>query len=120
MYAAKTSGRSRKALFDAEMHSQSARRLGLISGLRDAVDGSQFTVEYQPIVTLGRRNDGRRRSLNPMDPSTLGKVSPSEFIPLAEEVGTIVPIGRFVLAESCRRYAEWMPHSQTGARSRCT
>ncbi len=107
MYAAKTSGRSRKALFDAEMHSQSARRLGLISGLRDAVDGGQFTVEYQPIVTL---NDGTMVGVEALirwTHPTLGKVSPSEFIPLAEEVGAIVPIGRYVLAESCARYEEW-------------
>ncbi|MGH7716456.1 MAG: putative bifunctional diguanylate cyclase/phosphodiesterase, partial [Vulcanimicrobiaceae bacterium] len=107
MYAAKTSGRSRKALFDAEMHSQSARRLGLISGLRDAVDGGQFTVEYQPIVTLTEGTMVGVEALIRWAHPTLGKVSPGEFIPLAEEVGTIVPIGRFVLAESCRRFAEW-------------
>ncbi|MGA3037731.1 MAG: bifunctional diguanylate cyclase/phosphodiesterase [Vulcanimicrobiaceae bacterium] len=109
MYAAKTGGRSRKALFDAEMHSQSARRLGLINGLRDAVDGSQFTVEYQPIVML---TDGAMVGVEALirwSHPTLGKVSPGEFIPLAEEVGAIVPIGRFVLTESCRRYAEWAP-----------
>jgi diguanylate cyclase (GGDEF)-like protein len=107
MYSAKTGGRSRKALFDAEMHSQSARRLGLINGLRDAVDGSQFRVEYQPIVTLAEGTMVGVEALIRWTHPTLGAVSPSEFIPLAEEVGTIVPIGRFVLMESCRRFAEW-------------
>lgn len=107
MYAAKTSGRSRRALFDAEMHSQSARRLSLINALREAVEADQFTVEYQPIVALDDGYVVGVEALVRWSHPTLGRVTPGEFIPLAEEVGIVVPIGRFVLAESCRRYGEW-------------
>lgn len=107
MYAAKTGGRSRRALFDAEMHSQSARRLALINGLREAIDANQFTVEYQPIVALEDESMAGVEALVRWFHPVLGRVAPGEFIPLAEEVGVIVPIGRFVLAESCRRFAEW-------------
>lgn len=116
MYAAKTGGRSRRALFDAEMHSQSARRLALINGLREAIDAAQFTVEYQPIVALDDGSMVGVEALVRWSHPVLGRVSPGEFIPLAEEVGVIVPIGRFVLTESCRRLAEWrklQPHGFT-------
>ena len=107
MYAAKTRGRSRWALFDAEMHSQSARRLSLINGLREAVEQKEFTVEYQPIVGLDDGHMVGVEALVRWSSPTLGQVTPGEFIPLAEEVGVVVPIGRFVIAEACRRYAEW-------------
>jgi len=107
MYAAKTNGRSRRALYDAEMHSQSARRLSLINGLREAVEARQFSVEYQPIVALEDERMVGVEALVRWSHPTLGRVAPGEFIPLAEEVGIVVPIGRFVLSEACRRYAEW-------------
>ncbi|MBV8424035.1 MAG: EAL domain-containing protein [Candidatus Eremiobacteraeota bacterium] len=114
MYSAKTGGRSRRALFDAEMHSQSARRLALINGLREAIDAQQFTVEYQPIVDLGDQTMVGVESLVRWSHPVLGRVTPGEFIPLAEEVGVIVSIGRFVLAESCRRFAEWRKLRRSG------
>lgn len=107
MYAAKTNGRSRRALYDAEMHSQSARRLSLINGLRDAVEMEQFTVEYQPIIALEDERIVGVEALLRWSHPTLGRVTPGEFIPLAEEVGIVVPIGRFALAEACKRYGDW-------------
>jgi EAL domain-containing protein (putative c-di-GMP-specific phosphodiesterase class I) len=89
------------------MHSKSARRLSLINGLRDAVDGEQFSVEYQPIIKLEDENMVGVEALVRWSHPTLGRVTPGEFIPLAEEVGIVVPIGRFVLSEACRHYGEW-------------
>ncbi len=107
MYHAKSLGRGRHAFFDHHMHYQAARRLALTSDLRAAIEGEQFTVDYQPIVRL---RDGRLTGFEALvrwrNPST-GEVLPGEFIPLAEDVGLVVPIGRFVFVDACRRLAQW-------------
>ncbi len=107
MYHAKSLGRGRHAFFDHHMHYEAARRLSLTSDLRAAIEQQQFTVDYQPIVRL---NDGRIMGFEALvrwrNPTT-GEVLPGEFIPLAEEVGLVVPIGRFVFGDACRRLAEW-------------
>lgn len=107
MYHAKSLGRGRHAFFDHHMHFEATRRLALTSDLRAAIEGEQFSVDYQPIVRL---SDGRLQGFealvrwrNPVS----GEVLPGEFIPLAEEVGLVVPIGRYVFVEACRRLAEW-------------
>jgi diguanylate cyclase (GGDEF)-like protein len=107
MYHAKALGRGRHAFFDEHMHHEAARRLALTSDLREAIEEEQFGVDYQPIVRL---DDGRIvgfealvRWRNPLK----GEVLPGEFIPLAEDVGLVVPIGRYVFVDACRRLAEW-------------
>src|ERR1700694_358794 len=107
MYHAKALGRGRHAFFDHHMHFQAARRLALTSSLRAAIEGEQFRVEYQPIVRLAdERLMGFEALVRWRNPST-GQVLPGEFIPLAEEVGLVVPIGRFVFVDACRRLADW-------------
>ena len=107
MYHAKSLGRGRHAFFDHHMHFEATRRLALTSDLRAAIDGEQFTVAYQPIVRIA---DGRISGFEALvrwkNPLT-GEVLPGEFIPLAEDVGLVVPIGRFVFVDACRRLAEW-------------
>ncbi len=107
MYYAKSLGRGRHAFFDHHMHFEATRRLALTSDLRAAIDGEQFTVDYQPIVRL---SDGQVQGFEALvrwrNPVT-GEVLPGEFIPLAEEVGLVVPIGRYVFVDACRRLAEW-------------
>ena len=107
MYHAKALGRGRHAFFDHHMHFEAARRLSLTSDLRKAIENEEFSVEYQPIVRLA---DGRLMGFEALvrwhNPVT-GQVLPGEFIPLAEEVGLVVPIGRFVFVDACRRLAEW-------------
>ncbi|MDB5069356.1 MAG: response regulator receiver modulated diguanylate cyclase/phosphodiesterase with sensor [Candidatus Eremiobacteraeota bacterium] len=107
MYHAKSLGRGRHAFFDHHMHYEAARRLALTSDLRAAIENEQFNVEYQPIVRL---DDGRVMGFEALvrwrNPAT-GQVLPGEFIPLAEEVGLVVPIGRFVFVDACRRLSEW-------------
>jgi len=107
MYHAKSLGRGRHAFFDHHMHYEATRRLALTSDLRAAIEGEQFSVEYQPIVRLdNQRITGFEALVRWKNPAT-GEVLPGEFIPLAEDVGLVVPIGRYVFVDACRRLAEW-------------
>jgi diguanylate cyclase (GGDEF)-like protein len=107
MYHAKSLGRARHAFFDEHMHLEVARRLTLTNDLRLAIEREQFSVMYQPIVRIDSGLiigfEALVRWRNPVT----GEVLPGEFIPLAEEVGLVVAIGRFVIVEACRRLAHW-------------
>ncbi len=106
MYHAKAHGKARHELFDADMHARALDRLGFENDLRHAVKAKAFTMNYQPIVALatGRcigfealvrwKRDGR-------------PVSPATFVPVAEELGIIEPLGTWVLQEACRAFADW-------------
>ncbi len=107
MYHAKALGRGRHAFFDHHMHYEAARRLALTSNLRAAIENEEFSVDYQPIVRLDTaRLTGFEALVRWRNPAT-GEILPGEFIPLAEDVGLIVPIGRFVFVDACSRLAEW-------------
>jgi len=107
MYHAKALGRGRHAFFDHHMHYEAARRLALTSDLRAAIENEEFSVDYQPIVRLDdARLTGFEALVRWRNPAT-GEILPGEFIPLAEEVGLIVPIGRFVFVDACSRLADW-------------
>jgi diguanylate cyclase (GGDEF)-like protein len=114
MYRAKMDGAGRYLLFEPDMHARVSDRVLLEAQLRRAVRQEDFVVHYQPIVWLDtddivsvealvrwRREDG-----------TL--VSPSEFLPVAEETGLIVPIGRFVIRQALAQVHQWqraLPHA---------
>ncbi|HEY8314114.1 MAG TPA: bifunctional diguanylate cyclase/phosphodiesterase [Candidatus Baltobacteraceae bacterium] len=107
MYRAKAMGRARRVYFNKEMHDDAARRLTLRSNLRRAIEERQFTLAYQPIVSL---NNGRIAGVEALLRWNLpeGKqLGPSEFLPLAEELGLMVPVGRFVLNAACAQLAQW-------------
>ncbi len=106
MYHAKAHGKARHELFDADMHARELDRLGLESDLRHAVENLAFEVHFQPIVTLSSRMCAGFEALVRWKRN--GKaISPMQFIPVAEELGLIEPLGTWVLQESCRMFAEW-------------
>ncbi len=106
MYYAKTHGKARHELFDADMHARALDRLGLESDLRHAVKSQAFEVHYQPIVSLSTGMCAGFEALVRWQRN--GKpVSPVQFIPVAEELGLIEAIGTWVLQEACRTFADW-------------
>jgi EAL domain-containing protein (putative c-di-GMP-specific phosphodiesterase class I) len=106
MYAAKRQGLA-WATFGPEMRGDVQRRLQLRGALTHAIDHGEFVVHYQPLhdVALGRPT-GVEALVRWQHPS-LGLIPPLDFIPLAEESGQIVEIGRFVLGEALRQLARW-------------
>jgi len=106
MYHAKTSGKARHELFDADMHARVRDRLGLENDLRHAVSNNAFEVHYQPIVLLNTGMCVGFESLIRWQRNGEA-VSPATFIPLAEELGLIESLGTWVLREACQTFARW-------------
>ena len=107
MYHAKASGRARAATFVPSMHDHASRRLEIATQMRRALDREQFYLAFQPVVSLTTGEIKSCEVLLRWEHPELGAVSPGEFIPIAEEIGLIVPIGKYVLDRACRQFAEW-------------
>jgi diguanylate cyclase (GGDEF)-like protein len=107
MYRAKTTGRSRWVVYDPAMRSAAVERLRVSSDLIGALDAGQLRLVYQPIVALDDERVVGFEALLRWHHPTLGVVAPDRFIPVAEETGLIVPIGRWVLGEACRTASRW-------------
>lgn len=104
---AKGGGGSRFAIFDSNMHARAEKRLQLTTDLRLALERGEFDLLYQPIVTIEDSELSGCEALLRWNHPTEGVMSPTEFMPLAEQTGLVVPIGRFVLRTACRQLARW-------------
>ncbi len=106
MYEAKGHGRNTLRFFDPEMQAAVNSRVVMEAALREAIATSQFLLHYQAQVTEQGRITGAEALLRWTDPKR-GMVSPTEFIPLAEESGLILAIGDWVMESACRQLAQW-------------
>ncbi|MEU3459854.1 EAL domain-containing protein [Streptomyces sp. NPDC006733] len=107
LYWAKADGKARWTLFDPERNAHRMTRQALSSTLRQAVERGEFILEYQPLVGL---DSGVLRGVEALvrwQHPHFGRLAPDRFIGLAEENGSIVQLGRWVLAESCRQARVW-------------
>jgi diguanylate cyclase (GGDEF)-like protein/PAS domain S-box-containing protein len=107
LYWAKADGKARWTLFDPERNAHRMTRQALASTLRPAIERGEFTLEYQPLVGM---EDGRLRGVEALvrwNHPQFGMLTPNRFIGLAEEDGSIVQLGRWVLATACRQARQW-------------
>lgn len=107
MYHAKSDGRNRYSVYDPAMHEAVVSRLELEHDLRAAVERHEFVLLYQPILELGTERCVGVEALLRWQHPTRGLLSPDVFVPVAEETGAIVEIGRWVLEQACADVASW-------------
>ncbi|WP_406148800.1 putative bifunctional diguanylate cyclase/phosphodiesterase [Streptomyces sp. NBC_01012] len=107
LYWAKADGRARWTLFDPERNAHRMTRQALSSTLAPAVERGEFALEYQPLVGLADEVVRGVEALVRWNHPRFGLLAPSRFVPIAEEDGTIVQLGRWVLRTACRQARRW-------------
>jgi len=107
MYRAKVGGRARYEIFDASMRAKIRDHQQLERDLRMAVEQEAFSLHFQPIIALESGRIVHFEALVRWRHPERGMIPPDKFIPLAEECGLIVPLGRFIFAEACRQITLW-------------
>ncbi|MFD8320486.1 putative bifunctional diguanylate cyclase/phosphodiesterase [Kitasatospora purpeofusca] len=116
LYWSKADGRARWTLYDPDRGAHQLTRQLLATALRPALERGEFTIEYQPLVGLADGTVHGAEALVRWRHPRYGTLSPDRFIPLAEESGAIVPLGKWVLEESCRQARRWLtefPETET-------
>ncbi len=107
MYQAKAGGKGRISVLDQAGRAEARDKLRMVTELRDAIDNRELTLLYQPIFSTADRTPVAVESLARWQHPERGPISPTVFVPLAEESGLIAGLGLFVLDETCRQLADW-------------
>ena len=107
MYHAKDLGRSTFQFFTAELNARAYERLKMENHLRGALGNNEFTLVYQPLVSIADGTIKGAEALLRWSSPVLGQVPPDQFIPVAEQSGLIVEIGDWVIDSACRQLARW-------------
>ncbi|MEM9568657.1 MAG: GGDEF domain-containing phosphodiesterase, partial [Cyanobacteria bacterium P01_E01_bin.34] len=115
MYSAKAAGKNRYLLFDTAIGEKAQYRWQIEQDLRQALPRQEFQLNYQPIIESQTKTLIGFEVLLRWAHSQLGWIPPSEFIPIAEDSGTICPIGMWVLQTSCQQMVEWQQHYHSSA-----
>ncbi|MCW2619080.1 MAG: hypothetical protein JWR28_2229 [Modestobacter sp.] len=107
MYQAKAAGKGRITVLDSDARAQARDKLRLVAELREAIDRREITLMYQPIFSTEDGTAVAVESLARWQHPVRGAITPSTFVPLAEESGLVSGLGLLVLDETCRQLAEW-------------
>jgi diguanylate cyclase (GGDEF)-like protein len=112
---AKTRGGARFAVFDSKMHARAEKRLQLTTDLRLAIEHGEFSLLYQPIVSISDSELVGCEALLRWNHPVEGTILPADFMPLAEQTGLAPLIGKFVLRTACAQISQWRAANATSA-----
>ena len=115
MYRAKSQGKNRYEMFDQEMYNLALTRHKIENNLHHALDRKEFQVYYQPIICLETQEIVGFEALLRWQHPEQGLISPAQFLPIAEEIGLIKPIGEWILDSACQQMALWQTSVSTAS-----
>ncbi|WP_111645327.1 putative bifunctional diguanylate cyclase/phosphodiesterase [Paranoxybacillus vitaminiphilus] len=107
MYLAKERGKNNYQFYNSSLHEKNEKKMRIEGKLRKALEHNEFVLYYQPKIELSTNRLVGVEALIRWYNKELGFVSPADFIPIAEELGLIIPIGKWILREACRQCVEW-------------